>query len=514
MDSPSRHELEAAARQFFAKLARENDRPRNFDPDYLDQDVAFNIETSEDRLKELDAQLILNQFEPWVIKAAASMVTQAGLDFGTFDDRTTFVAAKLAALALREEVRFFIHQLTTPARPFTPENPLFGEQTVAPSPHVVSSLQFVERAASAPRAVLATTIDEYLRKTAARGVGESRYNELARPLRWLREAVGEATPIEAITKEKLRGFRNDLQRLRVELRGRDAPFADRLTNVPADQINPVTALRYWKAVQSFFQWCASEGMRDEDPSLGLKLQVPVGIEPQRTEPFSDEELRMLFRTPLFAGYKSAKRLSESGVRRVREAHWWALVLSLHTGLRAGELSQLLPEDFVFDAPVPHLKVRRENAQGHKVKRTKTPSSTRDVPLLQVLIELGLRQLVEGRQKRYPKDRVFQAFRLGQGDRLSDGMTRYFGDYFRKFGLWKSGRATHVFRHTIADRLRAAGATDEDIGAVLGHSGRSVTSRYGGPQPLERKAETLGRLSYRFDVVGELGGPYDAKVHAG
>jgi integrase len=509
MEPPSRQELEAAAREFFAKLARQYDGPRNFNLDNWDQEVAFNIETSEDLVKELDVQLIGNQFGPSVMKAAASMATQAGFEFDAFDDRTTIVAAKLAALALREEMRFFIHQLTSPAQPFKPTNPVFEEPAIPDAWRSRSPIRLLDT----PSPPLGQTVEEYLRKTAARGVGGSRYNELARPLRWLREAVGEATQIEAITKERLRGFRDDLQRLGVGLRGRDAPFADRLTNIAADQIKPVTALRYWKAVQSFFQWCASEGMRDDDPSLGLKLQVPVGIEPRRTEPFSDEELRMLFRTPLYAGYKSAKRLSDLGVRRVREAHWWAPVLSLHTGLRAGELSQLLPEDFVFDGPVPHLKVRKEDAQGNKVKRTKTAASTRDVPLLRVLMDLGLRQFVESRWKRYPKARVFQAFRLGQGDRLSDGMTRYWGDYFKKFGLWKPGRSTHVFRHTVVDRLRAAGATDDDIGAVLGHSGRSVTSRYGGPQPLERKAETLGRLSYGLDVNGELGGPYDAKLHA-
>ena len=84
---------------------------------------------------------------------------------------------------------------------------------------------------------------------------------------------------------------------------------------------------------------------------------------------------------------------------------------------------------------------------------------------------------------------------------------------RAFGLWKPMRATHQFRHTITAHLRAAGVTDEDIGAVLGHSGGSVTAGYGGAQPLERKANTLAKLDYGFDLLETLGGPYQGSVHS-
>ena len=92
------------------------------------------------------------------------------------------------------------------------------------------------------------------------------------------------------------------------------------------------------------------------------------------------------------------------------------------------------------------------------------------------------------------------------------MTSFWGNYLRKFDLWAEGRATHAFRHTFADRLRAKGATDEDIGAILGHRGRSITAGYGGVQPIARKAITLAKLDFGFDVVAALGGPYDHRRH--
>lgn len=52
-----------------------------------------------------------------------------------------------------------------------------------------------------------------------------------------------------------------------------------------------------------------------------------------------------------------------------------------------------------------------------------------------------------------------------------------------------------------------GVSDEDIGAILGHSGVTVTAGYGGPQPLDRKVKTLAQLDYGFDLMEVLGGPF-------
>jgi len=96
--------------------------------------------------------------------------------------------------------------------------------------------------------------------------------------------------------------------------------------------------------------------------------------------------------------------------------------------------------------------------------------------------------------------------------MSTGMTKFWSRYLHAFDLFLPGRATHVHRHTLTASLRAAKVSDEDIGAILGHSGRSVTAGYGGDQGLERKLDTLAKLDHGFDLVAALGGPYDAKLH--
>lgn len=230
-------------------------------------------------------------------------------------------------------------------------------------------------------------------------------------------------------------------------------------------------------------------------------------------PFEKVELERLFGSPLYAGYKGPKRLHTPGPCQLRLGHWWSGTLALYTGMRAGELCQLNPTDFNFEGDIPFLRVTDLDADGKRTKKTKNASSVREIPIHPVLVELGLPQFVAAREKAHGTERVFLEFRLGSNGRSSEGMTAFWGAYLRRSGIWEPGRSTHMFRHTVADRLRANGATDEDIGAILGHSGRTITARYGGGQPLTRKAETLKRLDYGFDVVAALGGPYDKKRHS-
>ena len=70
----------------------------------------------------------------------------------------------------------------------------------------------------------------------------------------------------------------------------------------------------------------------------------------------------------------------------------------------------------------------------------------------------------------------------------------------------------MFRHTVADRLRAVGVYNEDIGAILGHAGSVQTANYGNQHHLGREAATLAKLDYGFDVLEALGGPFNSTLH--
>lgn len=511
--SPSKADLEAAARTFFAELTQELDQPRNFPADGFRQTVDWNIHLSQEAILDIDRRLIANDFDEPIRRLAERILDAVGTSLSEVEPHVVVQVQQLAARAFREQQLYFIHQLTKPAEPFRPSDALFADGLAIPSGAAPSPAPTARQPdLAAAKASIRDAAGMYLRKKGLRGIGPSQIAETRRLLDWLEEALGSDRELNSIRRDELREFRDDLQRVDVSLRGRAGAFRDRLTNVQERQVKSATYLRYWNAAKGFFEWCESEGLIETNPTAGLKIEKRKGEAKRTPEPFSKDELLKLFQTPLFHGYQSVKRLRFPGGCRVREGHWWAAILLMHTGLRAGELGQLLAGDFQFDAEIPHLKVREEDEAGHRVKTTKNAASIRDVPLHDNLLKLGLWEFVAARRKKYPDGRVFREFRLGTKGRLADGMTRFWTDYLKEFGLWKPGRATHVWRHTLIACLRANDVAEEDIAAFVGHTGRTVTAGYGGAYPLGRKAKTVDRLDYGFDVVEVLGGPYDPEAH--
>jgi integrase len=516
MQSPTRADLETAARAFFEQLVADVDQPRSFHLDHSDEEVAWNIEESRARIRALDDQMRANVFDGTVRHKAGELASRCGADIEQLEDRERLFAEQLAARAEREQMEFLVHALIKPASGYLPRDTLFLPTSCpdwpatifdAPTP-LIAATQTTKRYPT-----LAMVIDDYTSRMRARGLGLSQIDEVSRVLRWLCEEIDPTTGMELITTDQMREFRNNIQRMDRTRQGRASQFRLRLTDILERQIASATAQKYWSSVQAVFAWGHGEGMAPHDPSALFKIDRKKGEVRRSPEPFSTLELDRLYRTPLFAGHQSRSRLANPGECHERGQHWWSGVLPLFTGLRAGEFSQLLPSDFIFDDAVPHLLVQEVNGDGLRTKTTKNASSIRAVPLAPILVELGLRQFVERRARTGTKERVFEKLRLGTGGKISEGMGRFWGDYLRKFGLHKPGRATHVMRHTIIEALRRADVTDEDIAAVVGHSRRTQTSRYGNKDfPLDRKLRIVGQLDFGFDVLGALGGPFDPKLH--
>ena len=81
------------------------------------------------------------------------------------------------------------------------------------------------------------------------------------------------------------------------------------------------------------------------------------------------------------------------------------------------------------------------------------------------------------------------------------MTHFFGRYLRETGLWTTGRATHVFRHTVVAKLRATGVPEEVITDVVGHTGGTQTRRYGkNRRPVTELAAAIAKLEYGVDIA--------------
>ena len=272
MTSPTRADLEHAARAFFDELVRDMDRPRQFPHDGFRESVAYNVHLSEESIIDIDRQLIGNEFDVAADRLADRLLAALNVSVADLDPASVQVARQLAVRAAREQSRYLIHMLTTPARPFVPEDKVFGD---------VAYPTIDTPAGDGPPAKLAgvslaTATKDFLSRKEDRGLGQSQLDETSRLLAWLMEALGDQRAIADIAKSELRGFRDDLKRIDVTLRGRPGAFRDRLTDDPEKQVVSATYSRYWNTALAFFAWCYSEGLIDQDPAAGLKIERRKG----------------------------------------------------------------------------------------------------------------------------------------------------------------------------------------------------------------------------------------------
>jgi hypothetical protein len=83
-----RSDLEAAAAAFFGRWQTDLEQPRPFDLEHHEEDVAFSIESSRDRIRDLDRQLIDNAFDRKVATKAREIAGEAGVPDYALDQFT------------------------------------------------------------------------------------------------------------------------------------------------------------------------------------------------------------------------------------------------------------------------------------------------------------------------------------------------------------------------------------------------------------------------------------------
>jgi integrase len=516
MGAVDREKLEEAAATYFAELQAIADQPRDIPADYFEQELDFQTTETQQELAKLDGALTSRQFGLAAEQSARRMTQAIGTDFDLLDPEAQRMAKEYAVRAERQQMRHLLQSLTQPATRFIADDELFAP--TAPRSAQYGAPNLPSGAAPPvvrPEITLERGIDMYIAYKTKKGWQGSMREESLRVLRWLGDEIDLATPVSAITDDQVRAFRDCILDLAVGSQGKNTPLRQRVAIGDEPRLTFATRVRYWRSIRSFFAWFRSE-YKFPNPTEGLLFEGGRNEVSRTPAPFSSEELRKLLSTPLFAGYKSPHRLKQEGDCLYRRGHWWAGVLMMHTGLRAGDCAQLLPSDFLLDDEIPHLIIQPGTLSENVAKRSKFGTRVHYVPLLPILFDLGLRQFVEARSKRNPKKRLFYEISLG-ANRMSAGMTKFWQPYLEAFGLFKPGRATHVFRHTVANRLRDhAFSHNEDIGAVLGHTivnrETKTTGKYGGPQGLKRTVDTLSKLDFGFDVLEALGGPYDPKRH--
>lgn len=315
------------------------------------------------------------------------------------------------------------------------------------------------------------------------------------------ELVGSDFPVSKLDKKAVREWKTLLQSYPVKaaeiaiFKGKtfkEIIEANGRLEQPKPVIGPKTVNRYMAAFGAFCNWLAAHDYIAGNPFTDMYLSVDKTK--TNVRPFTDEERKVLFDSPLFTGCKSDAKWHEVGSHKIRDHRYWLPYVMMYSGARPGEIAQLLVDDV---QQMHGVWVMHFTDEGDEEKSLKTKGSFRVVPVHSKLIEMGFIDHVK-RHRAAGKRRVFPEAERNARGHIANKFEKKFGTYLVKLGL-KEGRGLtlYSFRHGFSDAMRQAGFMDEEFGFVMGHSKFSMTSRYGAmPQgTLQKRVELIEAAHY-------------------
>ncbi len=208
---------------------------------------------------------------------------------------------------------------------------------------------------------------------------------------------------------------------------------------------------YERELRRFVRWCRRNELLANDPFELLERARPRADARKRRTPYEIEELRALFRAPLYTGCRDDERgFNRPGTNHPRRGRFWLPLLGLFSGARAGELCQLRVQDVKKTKEgTPYLAVRDDE----EWMSVKTRNAIRDVPLHPELVRIGFLEFVE-RCRQSGEPRLFPEM-LVDGEKPSYRFSKLYQSFRRSVGIKRDGLDFHSFRHTARQALRRA-----------------------------------------------------------
>ncbi len=316
------------------------------------------------------------------------------------------------------------------------------------------------------------------------------------------EFVGEDLPVDQLRRKHVAEWRDQLylmpkmaKQVTVlkNLKFKEVIAANEKLGRPT--IDPKTINRYLSALSPFAKWLAANDMVGT-PIMVDDMFIKLDRSKPKRMPFSDEQLKALFNSPLFRGALSNSVEHKPGNFSIRDWRYWLPLVALFSGMRLGEIAQLLVDDIqeMDDAWVMHV-----TTEGDPEKKLKTVGSERVVPIHSELIVLGFLDYYTARKQAGSK-RLFPEIKPDSRGFMSGVPSKFLNTYLDRIGVKTKTLAMHSFRHLFADRLRKAGYLDGEFGFILGHGDRLVrtTGRYGAlPQgTVAQRSKLIESVSFK------------------
>lgn len=314
----------------------------------------------------------------------------------------------------------------------------------------------------------------------------------------MEELFGGSRALSTLTREDCKCFRTHVMELPTNARQRypgkslkESVEASRGKDVP--RLHPTTVNHYLHSLSAVMNFAVREGWIAANPAKGLAPKV--ARQRNGRDSFSKEELIALFKAPLFTGCANDRAgYATPGDQRPRNGKFWLPLIALFTGMRQGEIAQLLTSDVGAYQGVACIFIRpSKDTDEADLKRVKTEAGVRFVPVHPQLIELGFLRFVEQRAAER-SNRLFPELKRGSDGYFSP-YSKWFGRFLRKAGVKHSRNAFHSFRHTFRDAMSEAAFHHDVIVALGGWRKGGLEHRYGAGPSAALLAGQLGNLCY-------------------
>lgn len=468
-----------------------------------DGDPANERAAMQARLDRLRKDLVTGQHDWAELALATEFARDAGFNLTDLDAATEAALLHAMQRARIEEARIRLAQLEGNYAETAVRDPLFNGLT----------LPLTVKWGAPPNATvnvvptLGAAVERYKSSKEKNGawVGKT-VKDNERVLKWFTELNNPNTPITGITPANIREYVDALDLIPAnlpkvaEFKGRALPEVIAVVKSRKGDVllSQHTKAKYFANLKAFFGWCEQQDYC-KSPIGRMTVKQPRDAKEQRY-PFSPQQLKTLFTSPLYTGGSKSKFDRERYRSVVRDGKFWIPLIGLFAGMRLGEIVQLMTADVREIDGIWCFDISRAEEDEHGPrKRIKTASSIRRVPVHPMLREIGFLAHVEAARAE-GRPRLFPDIKAGNDGYYSHNFSKYFSRYLARIGIKTKKTSFHSLRHNFADGCDHAGVPLLLRQALLGHAEDGVSARYGSARhPVTVLLENLAKIKFEVDL---------------
>ena len=225
-----------------------------------------------------------------------------------------------------------------------------------------------------------------------------------------------------------------------------------------------TTKRHWGFLRQLTNWFGKhQTMAELDYSAFIMNDDRNQRELRST--YTVEQGKEIFSLPPWTGSKSHARRMQAGDLVVHDAWYFVPLIAWYSGMRRDEICGLEVDDVQLDGEQWHFEVRPTD-----MRRLKTISSKRKVPVAEELVRLGLTKYIKA-LRAAGETLVFPelAAESGKGTMGDAYYKRIWIKLVKELPFLGNGKGMHSFRHTAIDSMKGAGISLEIRKDFAGHS---------------------------------------------